>query len=128
MGATGSMLESGGFSAPHQWHTVDYIDGIKVLEKKDEKSRVSLPPRSNTPGATYISFRKDGTFDQIRKYGENRKPEYDIDYGNHKGKIYLHIHFYENGERSKNPMPLKSGDKLYEKYKNAFKGVKWWRV
>lgn len=27
MGSRGSFLESGGFSTPARWHTVDYVDG-----------------------------------------------------------------------------------------------------
>ena len=29
MGSRGSFLESGGFSTPAKWHTVDYVDGIR---------------------------------------------------------------------------------------------------
>lgn len=43
MGSRGSFLESGGFSTPTRWQTVDYVDGIKVLELKDAKSSRSLP-------------------------------------------------------------------------------------
>ena len=76
MGSTGSFLESGGFSAPAQWHTIDYIDGIKVIDPKDPKKRPNLPARSNTPGTTYISLNKDEgrTFNQLRVYDEKRMP------------------------------------------------------
>ena len=123
MGSAGSMLESGGFSEPAKWHTIDYIDGYKVLAPKDENASISLPSRSNTPGTTYVSYRKDGTFDQIRKYKDDRTPEYDIDYGTHRGKKSLHVHFYHDGKRSTEPIILKPGDKLYDKYIKLFKGV-----
>ena len=58
MGSRGSFLESGGFSTPAQWHTVDYVDGIKVLEPKDPTKSISLPERSTTPGTAYISYRE----------------------------------------------------------------------
>ncbi len=124
MGSRGSFLESGGFRVPAKWQTVDYIDGIKVLMPKDSKASISLPERSNTPGTTYISYRRDGTFDQLITFDKNRMPIYEIDYGIHKGIKSLHVHFYENGDRSRNPIILHKGDLLHEKYKHIFKGVK----
>ena len=124
MGSRGSFLENGGFSTPAKWHTVDYVDGIKVLEPKDEKSSRSLPERSNTPGTSYALYRKNGDFDQLRVFGENRIPIFDIDYGVHDGKKFLHVHYFTDGRRSKTPDILRPGDALYEKYKTLFKGVK----
>jgi hypothetical protein len=125
MGSRGSFLESGGFSTPAKWHTIDYVDGIKVIAPKDTSASISLPERSNTPGTSYISFRKNGTFDQLRVFGDDRVPEFDIDYGKHQGKTSLHVHYYENGKRLavKSDGFLKSGDALYKKYKRLFKGV-----
>ena len=117
-------MESGGFSTPAKWHTIDYVDGIKVLAPKDPKASISLPERSNTPGTSYLSCRRDGTFDQLRVFGEDRIPQFDIDYGKHQGKTSLHVHYYKNGVRQ-DVEPngyLKPGDALYEKYKNLFKG------
>lgn len=124
MGSRGSFLESGGFSAPAKWQTVDYVDGIKVLAPKNSKASISLPERSNTPGTSYLSYRKDGTFDQLRIFENDRIPKFDIDYGVHQGEKSLHIHYYKNGVRSKEPIKIKEGDKIYEKYKRLFKGVK----
>lgn len=124
MGSRGSFLESGGFSAPAKWKTVDYVDGIKVLAPKDSKASISLPERSNTPGTSYLSYRKYGTFDQLRVFENDRIPKFDIDYGVHQGEKSLHIHFYKDGIRSKEPIKIKEGDKIYEKYKRLFKGVK----
>ena len=124
MGSRGSFLESGGFSAPAKWQTVDYVDGIKVLAPKNSKASISLPERSNTPGTSYLSYRKDGTFDQLRVFENDRIPKFDIDYGVHQGEKSLHIHYYKNGVRSKEPIKIKEGDKIYEKYKRLFKGVK----
>lgn len=125
MGSRGSFLESGGFSTPAKWHAVDYIEGIKVLEPKDQRASRNLPERSNTPGTAYIKLSPDGTFSQLRVFGEDRKPIFDIDYGTHQGgEKYLHVHFYENGERTKTVERLQPGDSLYEKYKAIFRGVK----
>ena len=95
MGSRGSFLENGGFSTPARWHTVDYIDGIKVLAPKDPKASISLPERSNTPGTAYVSYRKDGTFDQYIVFDANRMPVYEIDYGVHDHVKSLHVHFIQ---------------------------------
>ena len=126
MGSTGSFLESGGFNAPAQWHTIDYIDGIKVIDPKDPKKRPNLPARSNTPGTTYISLNKDEgrTFNQLRVYDEKRMPVFDIDYGIHGKDKYLHVHYFVDGKRQSEPLRLHPGDDLYERYKRVFKGVK----
>lgn len=123
MGSRGSFLESGGFGTPAKWYTVDYIDGIKVLAPKNPKASMSLPERSNTPGTSYLLYRKNGDFDQLRVFGENRIPQFDIDYGIHDGRKSLHVHFFTDGKRGKEPKILHSGDALYEKYKTLFKGI-----
>ena len=125
MGSRGSFLESGGFRAPAGWHTVDYADGIKVLEPINSKASRSLPERSNTPGTAYVLYRRDGTFDQLRVFGKDRKPVFDIDYGKHQGTYSLHVHYFKNGEREKNGAVkiLHKGDYLFEKYRRLFKEV-----
>lgn len=124
MGSRGSFLESGGFSAPARWQTVGYVEGIKVLAPKDPKASISLPERSNTPGTAYISYRKDGTFNQYIVFDESRMPIYRIDYGIHRGRKSLHVHYYKAGNTLPNPSELKQGEPLYEKHKLLFKGVK----
>lgn len=106
-----------------QWHAVDYVNCIKVLEPKDSKASRSLPERSNTPGTAYLLYRKTGEFDQLRVFDNKSMPIYDIDYGTHGGKKSLHVHNFINGIRSTAPEVLHPGDELYEKYKNTFKGV-----
>lgn len=123
MGSRGSFLESGGFSAPAKWETVDYVDGVKVLASKDLKASISLPERSNTPGTSYVAYGKDGVFKQFIIFDDNRIPIYEIDYGPHNHEKSLHVHYYYNGERSKDPIRIYPGDLLYEKHKRLFKGV-----
>ena len=89
-----------------------------------EKAGIMFPERSNTPGTAYVSYRKDGTFDQYIVFDANRMPVYRIDYGMHRGKKTLHIHYYKNGNALPNPPDLKKGDPLYEKHKRLFKWVK----
>ena len=124
MGSRGAMLEGGGFSVPHQWETVDVIDGYKVIEPKDKSKKPNLPYVSNKPNDTYVKI-TDGKFSQIRKYGSDRLPVYDIDYGWHGDHIYLHIHYFVNERRleGNDVFPLNKGDSLYEKYKHLFIGI-----
>ena len=124
MGSRGSFLESGGFSTPAKWHAVGFVDGIKVLLPKDPHASLSLPERSNTPGTSYVLYDKDGVFRQFITFDEKRMPVYQIDYGTHRGKKTLHVHYFSNGERSKNPVGLHPGDMLFEKHKGLFKGVR----
>lgn len=123
MGSRGSFLESGGFSVPARWHTVDYVDGIKVLEPKDVKASHNLPERSNTPGTAYLKRNTDGSFSQLRVFGADRLPMYDIDYGVHQAKKFLHVHYFVEGDRTGRTVALNPGDALYEQYKRLFKGV-----
>lgn len=124
MGSRGSFLESGGFSAPAKWHTVDYVEGIKVLRPKDPHASLSLPERSNTPGTSYVLYGEDGTFKQFITFDENRLPLYRIDYGIHQGMKSLHVHYFKNGNKVGQPVFLHRGDRLFEKHKRLFKGVK----
>ncbi|MCF0231837.1 MAG: hypothetical protein HUJ63_06160 [Enterococcus sp.] len=124
MGGRGSFLESGGFSTPAKWQTIDYVDGVKILTPKDPKASISLPEHSNTPGTSYVAYGKDGVFKQFITFDENRFPVYQIDYGMHNHQKTLHVHYFKNGERSKNPTNIHPGDILYEKHKRLFKGVR----
>ena len=68
--------------------------------------------------------RKNGDFDQLRVFGSDRMPKFDIDYGTHNGEKSLHIHHFTNGVRSDTPSIIRPDDMLYKKYKSLFKGVK----
>ena len=124
MGSRGSFLESGGFNTPAKWKAVDYVEGIKVLRPKDDKASLSLPERSNTPGTSYLLYDDKGVFRQFIIFAENRMPVYRIDFGTHRGKKSLHVHYYKNGDVTGRPNFLHPGDKLYEKHKRLFKGGK----
>ena len=126
MGGRGGMLPEGGF-VKQRYHVVDYVDGVKVLEPKDSRERLSLPERAGTPGTSYVCYRKDGTFRQFITFDENRMPIYEIDYGKHKNELSLHVHFYENGNRTDIVEYIRPGHELYEKHKKLFKGVKIWK-
>jgi len=123
MGGRGSFIKEGGF-VKKRYHVVDFMNGVKVLEPKDPRERLSLPERSGTPGTSYVSYQKDGTFRQFITFDENRMPVYEIDYGKHKKKLSLHVHFYENGNRTDRIEYLDKEHDLYKRHEKLFKGVK----
>ncbi len=129
-GRTRLFLRKWRFSAPAKWQVVDYVEGIKVLVPKNPKDSKNLPERSSTPGTAYIKLHEDGSLSQIRVFGEDRLPLYDIDYGAHQGKIYLHVHHFNNGARAEgnDVVKLKPGDPLYEKYKYIFGRTLQWEI
>ena len=122
MGGRGSFLKEGGF-IKERYKTVGFIEGIKILRPKDDREKLSLPERAGSPNASYVSYYDDGSFRQFITFDENRMPKYQIDYTKHKGKLFLHIHSYTNGERDKEVKALKPGDVIYERHKKLFKGV-----
>lgn len=124
MGGRGSFFESGGFSTLTGWQTVDYIDGIKVIAPKNPKASLNLPERSNAPGTAYIKLTANGTFSQLRMFGANCKPIYDIDYGLHHGELSLHVHCLKGDPAHRNNVYiLHPDDPLYEKYRSLFRGI-----
>lgn len=130
MGSSGAFLKSGGFTE-QKWREVGTFHGIKILVRKNNGEKPSLPFYSNTPGTGYLLLNKDGTFKQFRQFGENRKPLFDLDLGKHGKQISLHIHNYANNNRnSDNPIVIAIkgkgivNKKLYNKFKPLLKGVK----
>ncbi len=123
MGSRGSYLKEGGFNR-YDWKELpNRIEGIKVVLPKDTGKALNLPYYSRTPATAYLKV-EDGKFSQLRKYKDDRSPEFDIDFGQHHTKEpYLHVHYYTNGIRNRTPVALKPGDKLYEEYKTTFIGV-----
>lgn len=121
MGGKGAKLINGKYEQ-QLWKTdekVKRICGIKVLKRVDDSS-VSLPYHSVKPATSYISLSKKGMFKQLRVFDTDRNPVYDIDYGPHAVKISLHIHYFEDGKRSDDPIMLHPGHEMYEKYRKIF--------
>ena len=124
MGSRGTFLKEGGFSE-QTWHSTGLLHGVKVIEKNDSKSSSGLPHYSNTPNTTYIAVNQEGKFHQLRKYNNERKPEFDIDYGidtplTGKGNRAIHIHEYIDGIRQPGRF---LNDEEYAKYKKYFVGI-----
>ena len=122
MGGRGSFLKDGGFIT-QRYKTVGFIDGIKILRPVDPRHRLSLPERSGSPNASYVSYNDDGSFRQFITFDDDRMPRYQIDYGKHKDGISLHVHFYKDGDRNGGLRYLYPGDDLYERHKKLFVGV-----
>lgn len=124
MGSCGSFLNTGGFKTT-EWHALENkVEGYKVLVRNDETKKQSLPYYSNTPATTYLQF-QDGKFHQLREYFDDRSPKFDIDFAEHHEKSpYLHVHYYINGIRQKNPVRLDKSSPIYKKYEKILKEVK----
>ncbi len=125
MGGRGGFLESGEFSTPAQWHSVGLLYGVKVLERKDSRSRAGLPGFSSTPDTTYVAVNKEGKFHQLRQYGKDRRSVFDIDYGvdaplTGRGNRAIHIHEYD-GDGIRQPGRWLTDAEL-RRYRKFFKG------
>ncbi|WP_346696696.1 hypothetical protein [Thermophilibacter mediterraneus] len=126
MGGRSGFLSSGGFSTPAQWHSTGLLYGVKVLVRNDPKSRTGLPGYCNTPGTAYIAMNAEGKFHQLRQYGMDRRPLFDIDYGvdaplTGRGVRAIHIHEYDS-DGVRQPGRWLTDAEL-RKYGKFFKGV-----
>ena len=127
MGGRGSFVKEKGI-IKFRYEVVGFIDGVKILEPRNKSEKHSLPERANTPCTSYVSYNDDGIFNHFITFDKDRMPIYAIDYGVHRGKKSLHVHYYKDGDRSKEIEYLNPGDELYEKHKKLFKGVKIWKA
>ena len=122
MGGRGSY--SGGGNAPYTFETVDKINGVKVLEKKNKKDSKNLPEESHSSKA-YILLDDNGIFRKYREYDEKHIIKFEIEYGTHNSNKFLHYHPYVNGERQ---AAQNISKEMKEKYKKYFKGLKLWKI
>ncbi len=79
--ATGNLID-------YTYKTVDYIEGVKVLEKLNKGDSISLPEEAHSSNA-YILLDHQGNFKMYREYDENHYLKYEIGY--HPKKIYRSI-------------------------------------
>jgi len=96
MGGRGARMLPNGFTS-QEYKAVGSIAGVKVLRKIEGNQ--NIPDRSNTPGTAYIRLSDDNKFRQYREYGQDRKPVFELGYGNHKGITSLHVHYWEGDVR-----------------------------
>jgi len=96
MGGRGAMMDRGFVS--YEYRSVGTIEGVKVLEYATKGKAPNLPFASNTPGTSYI-LKNGGDFKMLRMYNDNRFPAMEIEYGTHRGRKSLHVHYWEGGNR-----------------------------
>ncbi|MBR1747698.1 MAG: hypothetical protein IJ735_05770 [Clostridia bacterium] len=122
MGGRGTFAS--GNSVAYTYKIVGKINGVKILEGLAGKH--SLPEEAHSSNA-YIKLRPDGTFHEMRIYGNDHYLKYEIAYhpeqsitGNRYEKV-LHIHEYDRSFGRTRARTLT--DEEYKKYKKFFKGV-----
>jgi len=115
-----------GNNVAYTYRTVDIINGVKVLEKINDKSSAGLPEESHTSSA-YIMLNRNGQFRMYREYDANHYLKFEIAFHpepkiDPSRKPVLHVHEYQPNDFSKRAVrALTSAE--YEKYKGFFKGV-----
>ena len=85
----------------YDFETVKLVDGYKVLEPKKKEGSWGIPHMSNTPSTSYIKVERDGKTAILRKYGHDRNPVMDYEYGWHKGHLTWHTHTWEGDDKGK---------------------------
>lgn len=114
MGGRGTFAS--GRNVTFSYQTVGKIEGIKVLQGM---SGVHGLPEESHSSRAYISLTHRGTVKQIRVYHSDLTAKMDIEYSMHQGRMMLHAHDYERGERQ-SARTLRKTE--YEKYKKFFGG------
>ena len=117
MGGRGAFLETGGFTV-YDFEAVRYVEGIKVLEPKNKEKSWDIPHRSNTPGTSYIKVERHGKTAILRKYGQERKPIMDFEYGIDGGVYTWHTHTWKGDVKGK---AKSMDDAEKERYARLFK-------
>ncbi len=122
MGGRGTF--AAGRNVDFTYKTVGIIEGVKVLEGMYGKH--ALPEESHSSKA-YIKLRRNGTFHEMRIYGEDHLPVMDIAYHTEpnidpsKAPV-LHVHRYHGDVANREPAePITK--EIYDKYSKFFVGV-----
>lgn len=116
MGGRGTF--SLGVKTADAFETVGEINGVKVLEKKNKSESKNLPEEAHSSKA-YLLLDDNGVFRKYREYN-NHIIQFEIEYGTHAAKKFLHYHPYINGERQS---AERISPSMIEKYKKFFKGL-----
>lgn len=123
MGSRGAMSASGKLKR-QEWKSVGKMNGIKILEKINAKENRGLPWYCVKPNTAYILLDEEGNFLQLRQYGEDRSPKFDVDFDIHTplgDEKIPHIHEFINGKRQTGRLLTKDE---HDKYKKFFEGGK----
>jgi hypothetical protein len=105
MGGRGAMMNPVG-DRVYEYKTVEIVEGVKVLEPKKKAASWGMPHMSNTPGTSYIKVSKSKGSAMFRKYGMDRHPVIDIEYGKHQGVKSFHAQTWQNSGRQEGARPL----------------------
>ena len=117
-----------GNDVKYQYKTVDYIEGVKVLQPKDKNKSFSMPPEAHS-SSRYIVLDKGGIFHQYVEYNNDHLPIFEIGYHfesgiSKRGEHVFHVHEYSKpGIENRKPARVITKEE-YEKYKKYFRGVK----
>lgn len=121
MGGRGTF--AAGNPVPYTYETVDFIEGVKVLQGLNGKH--SLPEEAHSSNA-YIKLKPDGTFHEMRIYDKDHYLKYEIAYHPEPklgplGASVLHYHVYDRKfNRSK---AMKVPNAMKNHFKKYLKGV-----
>ncbi len=121
MGGRGTF--AAGKTVDYVYKTVGKIYDVKVLEGIGGKH--ALPEESHSSNA-YIKLRPDGTFHEMRIYGDNHEALLDIAYHiepniDPSRKPVFHIHRFKPNFNRDYASPMTK--EIYEKYSKYFVGV-----
>ena len=124
MGGRGTF--AAGNSVDYTYETVDFIEGVKVLQGINGKH--SLPEEAHS-SAAYINLKPDGTFHEMRIYDKDHYLVKEIAYhpepklnGGNKSENVLHIHEYKRDNFKERTPRLMTAEEI-DKYKKYLKGV-----
>lgn len=108
-------------SIPKGWHITGFLYGIAILRPDNPDQSLSLPSKSEIPNVSYLLYKRDGVFKQLRIFGDDNKPKMDIDYHMKDGELSLHKHIYIDGVRQKEHIELTTEE--YNEYKKFVEKV-----
>jgi len=108
-----------GRNVAYSFKTVGKIAGVKILEKMNKLDSKNLPEEAHKSKA-YILLDGNGVFRKYREYNKDHIVQFEIEYGTHGAKKFLHYHPYINGERQRAEEISLS---MVKKYKKFFKGL-----
>lgn len=123
MGGRGTFAS--GTPVTHTYKTVGNIEDAKILKGTSPKYH-SLPEEAHSSNK-YIKLNSDGSFRELRVYGDDHYLKLEIGYHRErnitggKSNNVLHYHTYDKNFNRSAAKPLTNA--LYKKYKKYMKGV-----
>ena len=120
MSSRGAFIENGHVTT-EEYETEKEIEEAKVLKGKGGNH--GLPDYSHTAERIYIKENKDGSFRELRVYGKNHKPVYEVGYhgeinltGNRHKKV-LHFHLFTDDLKHLEATLINKDSDFYKKVK-----------